>query len=145
MKQWLSRIPIWVLYLVFGLLVAALLAWSSWRTFQESSERQASVEIPALGWVTITLQTVPFPPRAGQPVSLRFSASGGRGEMVPLADVLTFSYGRRGEETPLAQGQARWDNGFHAAEVTFPQPGEYWVQLTVQPGYNVRFLLPVER
>lgn len=145
MKQFLSKLPPAALYGFFGLLVLALLAWSSLRSFREADERQASVQIPDKGWVTITFRSIPFPPRAGQPVNLTFSAGGGRGEMVPLADTLQFVYGLRGEEIPLAEGTARWDNGFHAARVTFERPGEYWLRLTVQPGYEVRFLFPVEQ
>ncbi len=145
MKKILSKLPPAVLYIAFALMVLVLLAWSSLRSFQEADERQASVQLPDKGWVTITFRTLPFPPRAGESTTLTFSAGGGRGEMVSLDDTLSFTYGLRGDETPLGEGQARWDNGFHAAEVVFAQPGEYWLRLTVQPGYEVRFLFPVEK
>jgi len=134
------------LYLLFGLLVLALLAWASLRTLRETPNREASVELPGKGWVTIRFQTEPFPPLPSGTVMLTFMPVNSRGVMVDLGQSLPYSIGARGSETPLQTGQALLDpSGMnYQAGVQFPVVGDYWLVLDLSSGKQVRFQLYVE-
>jgi hypothetical protein len=133
--------PLVWLYLIAGVVICGLLGWSSLRLLQDTPSRQAAVEIPGQGWVTVEFTTSPFPPVATKTVTLSFMPTNSRGVMVDFGPGLPFAYGQRGSETPLDAGLATLDSGgmFYLAGVDFPADGDYWVDLDVGDSRSVRF------
>ncbi|MFU8773892.1 MAG: hypothetical protein ACNA8H_15915 [Anaerolineales bacterium] len=135
---------IWV-YVVSGVVVIGLLVWASLRLLQETPVREASVEIPGEGWVTVRFSTSPFPPVAGDLVQVSFVPLNTRGIMVNLGTNLPFSFGQRGSESPLGVGEANIDPMGMAYQtwVEFPFTGGYWLELDVGGVQNVVFQVNV--
>lgn len=129
------------LYLISGLVIVGLLAWTSYRMLQETPAREASVEIPGQGWVTVEFSTSPFPPLTTGTVMLSFMPRNARGVMVDLGPGLPFTFGQRGSDTAIGSGQATLDSMgmYYQAGVQFPQVGDYWLELDVMDGQTVRF------
>jgi hypothetical protein len=147
MKKTKGKSPLFWLYLVSGVVIVGLLVWTSLRMLQETPVREASVEVPGEGWVTVRFSTSPFPPVADELVIISFVPLNTRGVMVDLGTEIPFSFGQRGSETTVGFGQATIDQMEMAyqAIVEFPVSGGYWLELDVGSGQNVVFQINVRR
>jgi hypothetical protein len=140
-----SRSLIW-LYLVAAVAILGLVVWTSLRTLRDSPNREASVDLPGMGFVTVQFSTDPSPPLPSGTVQLNFMPANSRNVMVDLGPALPFAYGYKGSETPVGSGQAVLDSmGMnYQAGVQFPGVGDYWVAIDVGGGEEVRFQFYVE-
>jgi hypothetical protein len=131
--------------LVVSLMVIAT-GWVMWQQLKGSPTRQAGVDLPPYGVVTVQLTTDPFPPlpTGAVQMTLRLQAPGGR--MVPL-DRVSYTYGPADGED-IFQGEAQ-----PVAMETFQGPlrftsvGDWWVKvrLEYQGGSGeVQFTVPVK-
>jgi hypothetical protein len=140
-----SRSLLW-LYLVAAAAILGLVVWTSLRALRDTPNREASVDMPGMGFVTVSFSTDPFPPLPSGTVLLNFMPSNSRNVMVDLGPAVPYTYGYKGNETPLGSGQAALDEmGMnYQAGVRFPSVGDYWVALDVGGGKQVRFQFFVE-
>lgn len=139
------KVPAILLYVFFALLILALLVWSSLRTLQENDTRQASVELPGQGFVTISLTTDPYPPLPSGTVQLNVMGMNSRNVMMDLGPELPFTFGPQGSDAPQGRGTATplGDGGYQAG-VQFGIPGAYWILFDLGSGKTVRFQVRVE-
>ena len=139
------KIPAFLLYVFFALLILALLIWSFVRTLQENDTRQASVELPGQGFVTISLTTDPYPPLPSGTVQLNVMGMNNRNVMVDLGPEIPFTFGPQGSETPQGRGTATpLGDGSYQTGVQFTIPGTYWLLFDLDGGRSVRFQVRVE-
>jgi hypothetical protein len=139
------KIPPFLLYVFFALLILALLVWSFLRTLQENDTRQASVELPGQGFVTINLTTDPYPPLPSGTVQLNLMGMNSRNVMVDLGPEIPFTFGPLGSDTPQGNGTATpLGDGSYQAGVQFTIPGTYWLLFDLGNGSQVRFQVRVE-
>jgi hypothetical protein len=133
------------LYLISGVVIVGLLIWTSLRMLQETPVREASVEIPGEGWVTVRFSTSPFPPVAREPVQVSIIPLNTRGIMADLGAELPYSFGHQGSENPVMLGQATIDpmGMAYQAIVEFPVTGGYWLELDVSGSQKVVFQINV--
>ena len=141
-----SRLSARWLYPLFGLLVLALIVWSSQRVLRETPSRQVGVEIPGQGYVQLVLFADPFPPRAGAMTELRLFPESERGVPLGLGPELPFQVSLGGDAVAGLEGvfvENPAGNGYLAA-VPFPAPGEYRLAITISPEAAASFTLQVE-
>lgn len=140
-----SRSLLW-LYLISAATILGLVIWSSLRALRDNPNREASIDLPGAGFVTVRFSTDPFPPLPSGTVMLNFMPTNSRKGMVDLGQALPFTYGYKGSETPVGSGQAVLDSmGMnYQAGVQFPSVGDYWVSLDLGGGKQVRFQFYVE-
>lgn len=50
------------LYVIAAAVILGLVVWSSLRALRDNPNREASVEVPGMGFVTVRFSTDPFPP-----------------------------------------------------------------------------------
>jgi len=132
------------LYLSFGLAFLALVGWSFLHALRETPTREARVELPGQGWVTLSLDTDPNPPPPSGTVKLSLLATDARGGKVDLGATLPFSYGSTASDTPRGDGVAQPANGGYQAGIQFPSPGDYWLVFEAPSGERIRYQLYVE-
>lgn len=141
-----KRSPVLWLYLIFGLLIVTILIWTTLRMLRDAPNREATVDLPGLGWVTIQFSTNPNPPLTTGIVTLRFMPTDSRNRMVDLGSSIPFSYGALGSDTPVGAGQAVSDSAgmYYQAGIQFPMVGDYWLVLDLGTGKQVRYQLYVK-
>ena len=141
-----KRGPLVWIYLGFGLIIITLLVWTTLSLLRETPKREASAELPGLGWVTVQFSTNPYPPLPSGIVTLSFMPTDSRNRMVNLGSAIPFSYGSLGSEIPLGSGQASLDPAgmFYQAGAQFPMVGDYWLVLDLGAGAQVRYQFYVE-
>lgn len=132
------------LYLLFGVILLALLVWSSLRTLRETPSRQSSIQLPGQGWVTLTLTTDPYPPLPSGSVRLQVMAENNQGVPVSFGSQLPYRVGSRGSEETLESGSLVSSPGGYQGSLQFPTPGDYWLDFEVAQGQKVRFQVYVE-
>jgi hypothetical protein len=121
-------------------------SWLLWQELQQSPIRQAGVQLPAYGVVTVQLTTEPFPAVASEPVqmTLRLAAPGGRMTMV---ERVTYTYGPQ-NGSDIFQGETR-----EVAMETFQGPlqftdaGDWWIYVNIEDQGTVgeaKFTIPVK-
>ena len=133
----------WI-YLIFALLIIAMLVWTSLRALRETPTREVSVQLPNRGWVTIRLKTIPFPPLSARTVELSLTSQDRRGGMVDLGESIPFIFGARDSETALDIGKASRDGPTYRAGIQFHTPGDYWLIFDLGNGYQAKFQLYVK-
>lgn len=139
------KFPIYLLYIGFVLAILGLLIWSFMRTLQENDTRQASVELPGQGFVTVSLTTDPYPPLPSGTVQLNLMGMNSRNVMVDLGPEIPFSFGPQGSDTPQGRGTATpLGDGNYQAGVQFTVPGTYWLLFDLGSSESVRFQVRVE-
>ena len=139
------KFPVFLLYAGFALAILALLIWSFLRTLQENDTRQASVELPGQGFVTISLTTAPYPPLPSGTVQLNVMGMNSRNVMVALGPEIPFTFGPQGSDTPQGSGTATpLGDGSYQAGVQFSVPGTYWLLFDLGNDRQVRFQVRVE-
>lgn len=138
--------PLIWLYITFGVIVLAMLVWSSLRTLRETPSRQVGLEVPGRGWLTVTLATNPFPPLPSGPVMVNVWAENSRGVMVDLGPSLPYQVGYAGEEEPFLTGSAAPNPSAagYQDSVQFPAPGDYWLVFQLDGSAAARFQVYVE-
>lgn len=134
-----------LLYILSGLVILGLLAWTSFQLLREAPVREASANLPGRGWVNVRFSTDPFPPVTTGTVVLSFMPANDRGVMVDLGPALPFKFGTRGDDSALGSGVATLDatGMFYQVRVQFPLVGDYWLEVDLGSGQNVRFLFYV--
>ena len=134
------------LTLLVVLLVVIATGWVLWQQLKGSPTRQAGVDLPPYGIITVQLTTDPFPPLPTGTVqmTLRLQSPGGR---VVRVDRVTYTYGPLDGED-VFQGEAQ-----PVAMETFQGPlrftsvGDWWVRVRVEnqgASGEVQFTLPVK-
>lgn len=141
-----KRSPVLWLYLIFGLLIITIISWTSLRLLKDAPNREATVDLPGLGWVTVQFSTNPNPPLPTGIVTLRFMPTDSRNRMLDLGSSIPFSFGVLGSDTPVGSGQAAPDSTgmYYQAGVQFPMVGDYWLVLDLGAGKQVRYQLYVK-
>lgn len=141
-----KRSPVVLIYLIFGLLIISLIAWTTLRMLRDTPNREATTDLPGLGWVTVQFSTNPNPPLPSGIVTLRFMPTDSRNRMVDLGSSIPFTYGVLSSETPVGSGQAALDSTgmYYQAGVQFPVVGDYWLVLDLGAGKQVRYQFYVE-
>jgi hypothetical protein len=105
--------------------------WAFWQQLQQSPTRQAGVELPPNGIVTVQLTTDPFPALATGTVrmTLRLQAAGGRRVQV---DRVTYSYGPvNGDQVLEGQAEAVGIDTFQGP-LRFTSTGDWWVKVRLE-------------
>lgn len=141
-----KRSPVLWLYLIFGLLIITIISWTTLRLLKDAPNREATVDLPGLGWVTVQFSTNPNPPLPTGIVTLRFMPTDSRNRMLDLGSSIPFSFGVLGSDTPVGSGQAAPDSTgmYYQAGVQFPMVGDYWLVLDLGAGKQVRYQLYVK-
>lgn len=120
--------------------------WVFWQQLRQSPTRQAAVEVPPYGLMTVRLTTDPFPPLTTGAVqmTLRLQAPGGRMAMV---DRVTYSYGPvDGDQVFEGQAEAVGMETFQGP-LRFATTGDWWIKVRIEnqgASGEVSFTLPVE-
>ena len=133
----------WI-YLIFAILVFAVLIWTSLQALRETPTREVSIQIPDQEWVTLSLTTNPFPPLPTGSVALTIRANSNRGVTVDLGEALPFSFGAEGSNEAFNNGEALWNGFAYQAGVMFPTPGNYWLNIDLSAENKAEFQLYVE-
>lgn len=134
------------LTLLVILVVLIVGGWVFWQQLRQSPTRQAAVEVPPYGLITVQLTTDPFPPLTTGTVqmTLRLQAPGGRTAMV---DRVTYNYGPAdGDQVFEGQAEAVGRETFQGP-LRFATTGNWWIKVRVEnqgASGEVTFTLPVE-
>ncbi|HUF39381.1 MAG TPA: hypothetical protein VMN57_12725 [Anaerolineales bacterium] len=137
--------PVVYVYVVSAIVILGLLVWSFVRSMEENDTRQASVEMPGQGFVTISFSTDPYPPLPSGTVQLNLMGMNSRNLMVDLGPEIPFTFGPVGSESPQGRGSAApLGDGNYQADVQFIVPGTYWLLFDLGSGRTVRFQIRVE-
>lgn len=120
--------------------------WTMWQQLQTTPTRQAGVQLPPYGIVTVQLTTDPFPALATGTVQMtvRLQAPGGRTAQV---ERVTYTYGPEdGNEEFQGQAQAAGLETFQGP-LRFTRVGDWWVKVRLEHQGNsgeVEFTVPVK-
>lgn len=144
MKSKQSKIPLGLLYVLFGIGIVAALVWTSLRAMRETPTREVTLELPGQGWVTFSLTTAPYPPITGEMVSLILTARNRNGVALDLGSEIPFDYGIKGDDTPLGSGDSLEAGARYQAGILFPEPGGYWLAYDIGIDNPVTFQIYVE-
>ena len=144
MKNKRSKIPLVLFYILFGIGILAALVWTSLSALRETPTREVTLELPGQGWVTFSLTTLPYPPVAGETVSLELIARNRTGVVNNLGDEIPFDYGIKGDETPLGAGDALVVGSRYHAGILFPEPGSYWLTFDIGDNNLITFQIYIE-
>lgn len=112
-------------------LVIIITAWVSWQQFQQSPTRQAGVNLPPYGIITLQLNTDPFPALATGTVqmTLRLQAAGGWRAKV---ERVTYTYGPvDGDEVFQGEAQEMGMEMFHGP-LRFTRVGDWWLKVRLE-------------
>ncbi len=112
-------------------LVIIVTGWVFWQQLQQSPIRQAGVNIPPYGVITIRLSTDPFPALATGTVqmTLRLQAAGGQMAMI---EGVSYTYGPvDGDEVFQGETQEMGMEMFHGP-LRFTRTGDWWVKVRVE-------------
>jgi hypothetical protein len=138
--------PTTILTLLVIPLVLIGTGWTMWQQLQNTPTRQAGVQLPPYGILTVQLTTDPFPALATGPVqmTLRLQAAGGQ---LAQVDRVTYTYGPEdGSEEYLGQAQAVGPETFQGP-LRFTHVGDWWVKVRLEYQGNsgeVEFTVPVK-
>jgi hypothetical protein len=133
------------LYVFIGLLFLVVLAILAFRFFRVTPIGETSVEIPQVGPARVQFTAWPYPPRVNAPIRLTIEVVDEQGERVDLGPAIPYQYGLEGQDTPIDSGEARLDDRGVAYEdlAIFPDVGDYWLEIELVEGTQVRFKLTV--
>ncbi len=134
------------LFLLVVPLVIVATGWMLWQQLQQSPTRQAGVDLPPYGVVTVQLTTDPFPPlpTGSAQMTLRLQAAGGR---MARVDRVTYTYGPvDGEEVFQGEAQPVAMETFQGP-LRFTSVGDWWVKVRLEyqgVSGEVQFTLPIQ-
>ena len=140
---------LWLMYLVVGGAILALLIWAMQATLADAPSRDAVADLGPYGLVTIRFSTDPNPPLPTGTVRLTFMPMDNRQRTVAL-DSVRYEYGREGNDQPVGTGEAESmsdGGGMFMGSAQFSQVGNWWVRATVRKGSTqaaVRFTFYVK-
>jgi hypothetical protein len=126
--------------------VVIIAGWTFWQQLRQADTRQAGVQLPPYGVVTVQLTTDPFPAVATGTVqmTLRLQAPGGRAALV---DRVTYTYGSEdGDEEFHGQAQLVAMDTFQGP-LRFTGVGDWWVTVRLEyrgAAGEARFTVPVK-
>ena len=138
----------WILYILMALGLIALLIWSTMGELARNPSREAIADLGPYGFVTVQLQTNPYPARPTGTVGLSFMLMDSRRVTIE-PDSFSFEYGREGSDQPVGSGtvQSMSDgSGMLMAGAQFPSVGTWWLRVNVvKDGYqdDVQFTIEV--
>lgn len=143
------RLPTWLVYVLFGGLLLAVLTGATVGLFRQAPNRDATTDLGPYGLVTIRFSTNPNPPLPTGTVTLSFMPMDSRQLAVAL-DSLAFEYGRAGDLRPVGAGAAQRmpdGSGMFMGSAQFPEVGNWWLRARLTRGdaqAEVRFMFYVE-
>lgn len=112
-------------------IILVLAGWTFWQQLQEAPTRQAGIQLPPYGIVTVQLTTDPFPPVVSGPVQMivTLQAPGGRTAQV---DRVTYTYGPV-DGNELFEGQTR-QIGIESFQgpLQLTEVGDWWVNVRLE-------------
>ena len=138
----------WLLYILMTLGLIVLLIWSTMGELARNPSREAIADVGQYGFVTVRLQTNPYPALPTGTVGLTFTLIDSRSNIVK-PDSLSFEYGMEGSDQPIDTGIAEPmsdDSGMLMAGAQFPSVGTWWLRVILaKDGYQdeVQFRIEV--
>ena len=130
------RLPIWLVYVLFGGLLLAVLIATTVELLRQAPNRDATADLGPYGLVTIRFSTNPTPPRPTGNVTLNFMPMDARQRPVAL-NSLSFEYGREGDDRPAGAGEAQPmldGSGMFMGGAQFAEVGNWWLRARVNRG-----------
>lgn len=116
--------------------LVALLVWSTKAEIARNPSREASVDLGPHGFVTVQLQTDPYPARPTGTVELNFMLTNSR-NVTFVPDSITYEYGPEGTDQPIGLGSPApmsVGSAMLMAGAQFPSAGTWWLRVTVSKG-----------
>ena len=111
---------VWLIYLVVGGIVLALMIWATLTTMANIPSRDAVADLGPYGLVTIRFSTDPNPPLPTGTVRLSFMPMDSRQRTV-LLDSVRYEYGREGNDQPIGSDEASAMSECSWEPVNFPK------------------------
>ena len=138
----------WIFYILIALGLIALLIWSTMDELARNPSRQAIADLGPYGFVTVQLQTNPYPARPTGTVGLSFMLMNDR-RVTFDPDSFSFEYGREGSDQIVGSGTGQPmsdESGMLMGGAQFPSVGTWWLRVNlVKDGYQdeVQFTIEV--
>ena len=139
-----KRTSLWLVYLVFGALLLALVVSAMRETLANAPSREAAADLELYGLVTIRFSTDPNPPLPTGTVGLSFTLTDSRRRPVEV-DWARFEYGTEASGQPVGASQAQPmedGSGMFMGQAQFPQVGTWCLRFVMGKGSSeaaVRF------
>ena len=140
--------PVWIFYILMALGLIALLIWSTLGEIARNPSREAVADLGPYGFITVRLQTDPYPARPTGTVKLTFTLIDSRPNIIQ-PDSLSFEYGREGSGQIVGSGTAQSTSdgsGTLMGGARFPSVGIWWLRVNlVKDGYqdDIQFTIEV--
>lgn len=138
----------WIIFIMMAVGLIALLISSTRAELARNPSRQAMADMGQYGFVTVSLETDPFPARPTGTVGLNFTLTNSRNvRFVP--DSFSYEYGLAGNDQPVGLGTAQPmsdGSGMLMAGEQFPYAGTWWLRVYIsKDGYqdDVQFTIDV--
>jgi hypothetical protein len=138
----------WIIIVLMAAGLIALLISSTRAELARNPSRQAMADMDQYGFVTVSLETDPFPARPTGTVGLKFTLMNSRNvRFVP--DSFSYEYGLEGNDQPVGFGTATPmsdGSGMLMAGEQFPYAGKWWLRVYIsKDGYqdDVQFTIDV--
>ena len=138
----------WIFYILLALGLIALLISSTRAEIARNPSREAVADLGPYGFITVQLQTNPYPARPTGTVGLSFMLMDSR-RVIIEPDSFSFEYGREGSDQPVGSDtvQPMSDGrGMLMAGAQFPSVGTWWLRVNLaKDGYQdeVQFTIEV--
>ena len=126
----------WIIYVLLALGLIALLISSTRAEIARNPLREAIVDLGPHGFVTVQLQTDPYPARPTGTVALNFMLMNSR-NVTFIPDSITYEYGPEGNDQPTGSGtpQSMSDgSGMLMTGAQFPSVGKWWLRVNISKG-----------
>ena len=139
----------WIIYLLMAIGLIALLISSTRAELARNPKREAIADLGPYGFITVQLQTDPFPAKPTGTVALNFMVMNSK-NVVFAPDTFSYEYGLEGSDQPVGSGAAQPmpdGNGMLMAGAQFPSVGRWWLRVSLSKGgYQdaVQFTIDVE-
>lgn len=138
----------WIIFILMAAGLIALLMSSTRAELARNPSRQAMADMGQYGFVTVSLETDPYPALSTGTVSLNFMLMNSRNvRFVP--DSFSYEYGQEGDDQPVGFGTAvpmSDGSGMLMVGEKFPTVGTWWVRVYIsKDGYqdDVQFTIDV--
>lgn len=138
----------WIIFVLIAAGLIALLISSTRAELARNPSRQAMADMGQYGFVTVSLETDPFPARPTGTVGLNFMLMNSNNvRFVP--DSFSYEYGLEGNDQPVGLGTAMPmsdGSGMLMAGEQFPYAGKWWLRVYIsKDGYqdDVQFTIDV--
>lgn len=139
------ELPTGLIYMLFAVLILALVVWSFTRYLSSTDTREVAIWFPDQGSVIVRLDTDPYPPLPSGTVQLNLRGMNSNNVMVNLGPNVPFTFGPQGSDIPQGGGSAlALGDGNYRAGVVFTVPGTYWLLFDLGGGKTARFQVRVE-